>query len=71
MSGNKAVNVALPVAVAERLRREAFEARVSQGSIVADALAALWNRAAIETMDRIERAITDPSSRVRRERADG
>lgn len=43
MSENKAVNVALPVEVAERLRREAFERRVSQGSIVTVALGELWS----------------------------
>lgn len=43
MSANKAVNVALPVDVAKRLRREAFEAEVSQGSIVATALDVLWS----------------------------
>lgn len=42
MSANKAVNVALPVDMAERLRRQAFEMRVSQGLIVATALDALW-----------------------------
>lgn len=42
MSENKAINVAVPPAVAERLRREAFEDRVSQGSVVAHALTLMW-----------------------------
>ena len=42
VSENKAINVHVPPAVAERLRREAFEDRVSQGSVVAHALTRLW-----------------------------
>lgn len=43
MNGNKAINVSVPVATARRLRREAFEAEVTQGSIVATALDVLWS----------------------------
>lgn len=39
---NKAINIAVPPAVAERLRREAFDDRVSQGSVVAHALTLMW-----------------------------
>ena len=39
----KQVGVTLPIDVAERLRREAFERRVSQGQIVAEALGVLWS----------------------------
>lgn len=42
MSENRAINVAVPPAVADQLRREAFEDRVSQGSLVAHALTRLW-----------------------------
>lgn len=38
----KKVGLTLPPEVAERLRREAFDRRVSQGSIVADALELRW-----------------------------
>lgn len=52
---NKAVNVALPVELADWLRREAFERRVSQGSIVAKALERLRNGSDVDgpTFDRI------------------
>lgn len=43
MNKRKAVNVALPVEIAERLRREAFERRASQGSIVENALGLYWD----------------------------
>lgn len=43
VSENKAINVSVPIATARRLRREAFEAEVSQGSIVATALDVLWS----------------------------
>lgn len=43
MEDQKSVNVRLPLSVAKRLRREAFDREVSQGSIVADALELRWN----------------------------
>lgn len=42
MEDQKSVNVRLPLSMAQRLRREAFDREVSQGSVVADALARRW-----------------------------